>query len=235
MSHLKRLSTPPTWHIDRKKNIFIARPMPGGHSNEFSLTLVSVMRDSLQQIGKARELTALLKDNQIFVDGKTRTKSKSTVGIFDVISIPKIQENYRMMLDRKGRLKLIPIDEKEAKTKICKITGKRKIKGNEIQLSLHDGRTLITDIKAKVGDSVLLKLPEGKTNNVLHLQKGVFIYLIKGKHSGTFGVLQDIQGDKVIYETKNKGKVETLKKYAVVVGEKSPLITLENGKHDDGN
>ena len=37
------------------------------------------------------------------VDGRVRTDPKFPLGLFDVLSIPKIKKNYRIMIDVKGR------------------------------------------------------------------------------------------------------------------------------------
>ena len=39
------------------------------------------------------------------------------------------EDNYRCIIDRKGRLRYRPISKKEAETKVCRINGKTTIKG----------------------------------------------------------------------------------------------------------
>ena len=51
------------------------------------------------------------------------------IGIFDIISLPKIGKHYRILRDKKGRHKTIEIDEESAKTRLAKIKGKTMIPG----------------------------------------------------------------------------------------------------------
>lgn len=229
MSHLKRLRAPPTWHIGRKQGTFIARPLPGKHTLELSLPLQAIMRDVFGHVGTVRELRRLLHQGKVMVDGKVERKTHVSVGIFDVLSLPTIHEHYRMLLDTNGRLRPIIIDEKESTTKICKVTGKRHVRGGKVQLSLHDGRTLLSDGNVNVGDSVLLSLPDGKIVRTLELKNESYVYLIKGKRRGNHGTLKEVQGNKIIYEDGEKNKMETLRGYVIILGEEKPLINITYG------
>ncbi len=115
----------------------------------------------------------------------------------------------------------------EAKKIICKVVGKRKVKAGKIQISLHDGRTLLGDGGVNIGDGVVLSLPDGKVTQNLELKKGNYVYMIKGKHASGVGVLSELTGGIIILEDEEKNKITTLKKYAFVVGEDKPLITLK--------
>ena len=133
-----------------------------------------------------------------------------------------------MIFDSKGRLKMKEIGEEESKIKIGKIVGKTVMSRGKIQFNLHDGKNILNGEKGKVGDSLVLELPDNKIKQVLELKKEAYVYLLKGKHAGNHGVLQSIEGNKIVYQ-KGKEKIETLKDYALVIGEKEPLIKVENG------
>ena len=47
-----------------------------------------------------------------------------------------------------------------------------------------------------------------------------------GKHIGETGHVEDISGNKIIYKNPNGELVETSKKYAFVIGDSKPLITI---------
>ncbi len=225
MSHLKTLTSPRTWHVNRKENKFITRPKPGSHSRLFALPLQVIMRDILGYVKTARELRHMLKAADILVDGKKQRDTHSNVGIFDILSLPQIGKYYRMMLNVKGRLELIEISAEESASKLCKVVGKRHVAGKKTQLSFHDGHTMLTDDNSiKVGDTLVRKVPDGKVVHILGLKQGAHIFLIKGKHVGDKGVLREIKGDKIVYEDKEKNKIETLKGYTVVIGDQEPLI-----------
>ena len=49
----------------------------------------------------------------------------------DVLTIPKTEENYRILLDTKGRLTLHPITAEDATYKLAKVVNKSTIKGGK--------------------------------------------------------------------------------------------------------
>lgn len=226
MIRLKRLCAPPTWNIQRKGGVFITRPNPGGQSMDLTLPLQLVVRDVLGHTQTARETRRLLHAGEVFVDGKKRADSRYAVGLFDVVSVPKIKQYYRMMLNAKGKLMIAVIPDSEARLKICKIVGKRSIGREKVQVSLHDGRTLLIEKQIHVGDSIVLQMPEIKVEQVLELKKDAYIYLIKGKRAGNHGLLLEILGNRIIYQDKDGNNVETLKKYAIVVGQNKSIIMV---------
>src|SRR3989344_9492405 len=116
------------------------------------------------------------------------------VGLFDVLSVPKLKKQYRMLLDKKGRLTLREINTKEAALKLVKVVGKNALKGGKIQFNLHDGRNIVSDAKAKVGDTFLVALPKAIVTKIFPAKKGAKVFLIKGKHAGDLGILKEIKG-----------------------------------------
>jgi small subunit ribosomal protein S4e len=224
--YLKRNFTPATWLVDRKENKLIVKPKPGAHTREFGLPLTIVLKN-LGYAKTTRDVKNILQAKNVLIDGKKRQDHRFILGIMDVLSLPEIKKHYRVVLDEKGRLVVKEISQEESKIKIVKVLGKTSIKGGKIQVNLHDGKNILTEIKAKVGDSLVLELPN-KIKQVLELKKGAHIYLLKGKHAGSQGQLQEIKGQKIIFQ-KGKENVETSKDYALVIGEKEPLIKIENG------
>jgi small subunit ribosomal protein S4e len=229
MGHLKRLFAPRQWNIARKDKKYIIRPFPSGHSRELSLPLLVVLRDLLGHVQSARELRHVLRQKDILVDGKKQTNERASLGLFDVLNLDG-KDFYRLMLGHAGKMELITIDKKESTIKICKIIGKRMTRGGKTQITLHDGRSLLTDKKVKCGDSVVLSLPDIKISDVLPFQKGAAVYLTKGKHAGSSGTLHDIQGTSVMYEDKSKNKTQTLKKYVIVTGKDKAFIKTNERK-----
>tara|TARA_Y100000310_G_scaffold278642_1_gene297206 strand:+ start:22568 stop:23242 length:675 start_codon:yes stop_codon:yes gene_type:complete len=222
-NHLKRIATPRTWIIDRKQNTFIMRPKPGAHPLDMGMALGVILRDKLAIGSTLSEIKKILNSKEILVDGKRQKSPRLIVGLFDVISIPG--KNYRLSLDTKGRIIVKDINDKEAKLKTCKVTGKTMMAGGKTQLNLHDGKNIITTEKVKVGDSLLLQLPDQKIQKVLPLNPGSTVFLTKGKHAGRSGSLKELQKDEAIF-VHDKQEIETAKKYLFVVGEKEALITL---------
>mgnify|MGYP001420974342 CR=1 FL=1 len=227
-NHLKRIASPRTWVIDRKSNKYIMKPNAGGHSQDSGLALGLILRDNLKLASTMNEVRKILNNKNILVDGKRRKDPKFIVGLFDVISIPLLKKSFRLVFDKKGRILVKEISEKESTIKVSKIVGKTVLVKNKIQLNLHDGKNILSDDGAKVGDSVVLSLPDLKVKEVLPLKEGVTIFLTKGKHGGSVGKLKGIKNNEATYSVDGKD-VETARNYLFVIGdEKGSKIVIEN-------
>ncbi len=224
--HLKRLAMPKSWPLPRKTTKRVVRPMPGAHSFERGMPLATILKDLLGYAETTRDVKNILKTKQVIVEGKRAKDYKQIVGLMDVIEIPDTQEVFRIVLDARGKLKLIRPASSEAGIKLCKITGKKMHKG-KIQLALHDGRNILTDSKDfRTGDSILLKVPEQQIQQHIRMEKKASVYLTGGSHIGSVGVIEEIEKDKIRFASR-KGSFETLKKFAFVVGKEKPLVQVE--------
>ncbi len=222
--HLKRISAPKTWNIDRKSSTFVTRPDPGAHPLDYSMSLSLAMRELIKVAKTAKEVRQILKIKDVFVDKKKRGESKLPVGIMDVIEFPQLEEQYRILLDTKGRLTAVAIDKKEASVKLSRIVGKSKVAKGKVRLNTNDGRCITVDKDLyKVGDSLELSLPGQEIKTHLKLEKGVSILLIGGSHMGALGKVEDIVENKILVKSMNNEKFETLKRYAFVIGNDKPL------------
>ena len=141
--------------------------------------------------------------------------------------------NVFRMIAKEGKLKLIEINTAQTKHKICKIKNKTVLKGNKIQLNLHDGRNIIADKKEyKSGDTLMITLPEQKIENHFKLDKGSLVLITGGKYVGTIGTISElttvrgIESNKAVVESEGKS-YKTLKDYVFVIGKDKPAIALE--------
>ncbi len=198
--HLSRLAAPKTWKIKRKGIKWISRPLPGTHSIDRSIPLNLVFINLLNYARTNKEVKHILNNQEIFVDGVRRKNPRFAIGVMDVLAIPKLEQYFRVLLTRKGKLRLLPIEEKEANLKLCRIKNKRAIK-NKIQLNLGDGRNILTEKdEFKVRDTVVIEVPSQKIKEVLKLEKGNLVYLTRGKHVGDVGIVEAIKKDKLVYK-----------------------------------
>lgn len=225
--HIKRYSAPKSWKIDRKSRKYIAKPSPGTHKTEHSLPLSVILRDVLKYATTKREARYILNKKNVLVDNIARLDHRFPVGLFDVLSFSGINENFRAVLDKKGKIAIVKIGKDESKIKPYKIIGKRKI-GGKVQLNLSGGKNILADEdKYKVGDAVLLDLEKNnKILEIIQLKKDALVYLTGGKHIGQTGKVQEIMGKRIIYKAEDGEEVETLKEYAFPVGKDKPLINL---------
>lgn len=191
--HLKRLATPTSWKIPRKTHHWVVKPRPGPHPADKSIPLLLIIRDMLGLANNAREAKKILKEDNVLVDGRIRRDHKFPVGLFDVVSIPAIKKHFRASIDEKNRLHLEEISGEGAKTKLCKVEGKRTIKGGRIQLNLHDGRNLLGSNDIKPKDTVVIRLEDNEVIDRIPYERGSEAMIIDGKHAGEVGIIKDIK------------------------------------------
>lgn len=221
---MKRLCMPKTWRIKRKGIIYVVKPKPGPHSLNGSMPLGIILRDVLKYAKDMREVKFILQNKIILVDGKRRKDYRLPIGLFDVIKMPDTEESFRVVLDKKGNIKLI---QDKIADKLCKIVGKGKVSG-KTQLRLNDGKNILVEKDDyKVGDSLFLSLPKLEIKEHVKLEKGVLVYLIGGKHTAETGKVEDVSSDKITYKSSKNTPVETLKKYSFPIGKETSLIKIK--------
>lgn len=233
-NHLARLTAPKSWVIARKENRWTARPSPGPHGLNESITVNLLLKELLGVARTTKEVITILNNGYLVIDGKVRKSYKFPVGLMDVIKLEKIGDIYRVLFDSMGRFHLAKIDKNEENLKLLKIINKKMIKGNKLQLTFHDGRTLLVGkYEGNVGDTVLFDLAKKSIVESLKLEKGASIYLTSGKHVGKIRKVkeitkgQDLQKAKVVFE-ENGEDIVTLMDYAFVVGKDSPVIKIQS-------
>ena len=231
--HLRRFNAPKSWPIHPKEDTWTVKPAPGAHAINDSLPLLVIIRDILGIADNSTEAKRLINTGNVLIDGRAKKDYKFPVGFMDILSIPKTGENYRILLDTKGRLTLHPISAEDAEFKLAKIMKKSTIKGGKTQLNLHDGRNvLVEEDEYSAFDVVCLGVPEQEIKENLKFEEGVVVLVTGGKHTGELGKIQEVIVDKsskantVIIEKANKDTFLTLKDYAFVIGKDEPAIDL---------
>ncbi len=220
--HLKRIAAPATWMVDRKERKFIAMPK-GSFKMAMGMPLITVLKDVLKLVATRKEGKRVLNSKEILVNGARRKDEKYMIGLMDVLTIKDIGKSYRMLLDKNNILRLVPVTESEASVKLGKVTGKRSIRKGLIQLTLHDGRSLLGAAAHSTGDTVVLALPKGDVTQHFKLESGCQAYLIGGSNVGRTGVVDNISGDKVTVKIGND-VVEAAKRFIFVIGKDKPVI-----------
>lgn len=224
--HLKRLAAPKSWQIRRKEVKFITKPVPGPHGLDAGMPVSVLLKDVLDYASTTREVKKVLNTGEVKIDGKPRKDFRFQVGIFDTIEFVNVKDYFRIILNNKGKLGLVKIKKDEVLLKPCKIIGKTMVMG-KLQLNLYDGKNIFADDRTyKTGDTILLSLHDQKISKHLKLDKKSTIFLTGGKHIGEIGSVEDIVENKIIYKNQKGDLIETSKKYAFVVGDNKPLITL---------
>jgi small subunit ribosomal protein S4e len=232
-NHLKRLNAPDSWHIAKKTTKFISKTAPGPH-NANAMPIAVWLRDHMDFARNMKEIKQILRQKDVIVNGRPCRDPKMGVGIFDIVSLPKINKYFRILRDKDGRHVSIEIDAEAAKTRLCKIKNKTTITGGKVQLNMRDGSNLLADNSYKSGDSIVLSLePETRFKIVGHFPFAVgnMAMIIGGKHSGKVARILEIikvpgsVPNKIILQDETNGtKFDTISPYIYMVGTKTPAI-----------
>jgi small subunit ribosomal protein S4e len=217
--HMKRIAMPEKWPLMRKEKEFVMRSK-GPHKLGESLPLMIIIRDMLKFANSAREAKKIIKDGQISVNNRVIRDEKFGAGLFDKISIPKMDKYFELIVKNK-KLTLREIKKEEAMIKTCKVIGKKIVNKNQLQINLYGGLNVTSkdEKKVKVGDSVILNLKDFSVEKILNLNTGSRCIIIGGKNSGKSGKIVDIEKGKKKSVTieDEKGKTKVFKKNILVI------------------
>jgi small subunit ribosomal protein S4e len=182
----------------------------------------------------SREARILLREGKVSVDGKPVKDVSRGLGLMDVLSLaPPLSKHYRVFKDRLGKLILISIPAEEATTKLARIKLKHSVRGGKVALTLHDGRNILVEPKSeyRTGDTLRIEVPSQKILLRLPLGPDMLTYLSGGSHVGELAridkveVVSSSQPNRVHF----KEGFTTIKEYAFVVGEASPVVSMPEG------
>jgi len=203
---------------------------PRPHSAGDSMPLVMVIRDLLKLVDNARETKRVLYEGKVLLDGRVQKDYKLPVGIFDIISVPLINQHYRMMKDVRGRFYLSAIEAADAK-KLTRIENKTTMTGKKLQLNLSDGSNKLVEGDFKAGDSLVLSIPEKNIEDRIEFKVGNLAMVIGGKHTGQTGKIKEI----IVVKSSRPNRViisgdrefETVEDYVYMIGRDQPVLKLE--------
>ncbi|KAF9006032.1 ribosomal family S4e-domain-containing protein [Cyathus striatus] len=188
--HLKRLAAPSSWMLDKLSGTYAPRPSPGPHKLRESLPLTVFLRNRLKYALTGREVTAIVKQRLIKIDGKVRTDPTYPAGFQDVITIEKSGEHFRLLYDVKGRFTIHRITPEEATYKLLKVrkvaVGARGVP----HIVTHDGRTIrYPDPFIKVNDTVKFDFEQNKITDFVKFDTGNIVMITGGRNMGRAGVI----------------------------------------------
>jgi small subunit ribosomal protein S4e len=228
---LKRQMAPMFWGILRKRPRFVTTVRPGPHSKHFSIPTAVFLRDTLKLVTTAREAYYAIYNGKVKIDGVKRKSIHHGIGLMDVIELDGVSDIYRLVPKRGHLLEPIKINSSEKSVKLVKVTSKTTIKKGKMQLGFHDGRSLISDVDASVGDSCVMQVPEQKINDVLNLKEGMKVIVTKGINAGQVAEVKEIKEGtfvlpkRVLLSLEQK-EIEIPADLVMVVGKKEPVIQI---------
>lgn len=231
--HMKRMTAPRSWTVTRKTSHWVSKPRPGPHGQLVSVPVGTVLRDMLKLCDNAREARFILGSRNLLVDGRPVTDPKFPVGLMDVLTVKDIKASYRMLIDYKGRLHAVPIDENESGWKLARVDHKTTVRGGKTQVTLHDGRNLLLPKdQYRTGDVLKIEVPSQRVLKAFKLEKGSLALLTGGSHPGSVQTIADYvvkrgsASDIVLF----KEGPSTVKENVFVVGDKAPEVKLMEAK-----
>jgi small subunit ribosomal protein S4e len=217
MAHINRQNIGKFWPIPRKGTKYLA---VASYNKYGSIPLVVVARDILKIVRNKKELKRLINEKRIKINHKEIRETNYPVCLFDVINLIDIKKNYRATFSENKKMIFEEISDKESETKIFKIFNKKILSGNRVQFNLMYGKNIISKEKANTGDSILLNLKENKIIKIIKMEKGEKTFVVKGKHAGEKGKIEDIMqrgGKTIVKIISDKGKINVWIKNMIVV------------------
>ncbi|MBI2580004.1 MAG: 30S ribosomal protein S4e [Candidatus Aenigmarchaeota archaeon] len=232
MTQLKRMAAPKFWPIRRKTKKFIVPPMPGAHPSSQSVPLGVALRDILGYARTMEEACTILKKGAVKVDGMKRKSKNFSVGLMDVVSVGS--DSYRIIPEPKG-FKFHKISGEQSGIKLLRVRGKKTLRGKKLQLSFHDGRTMLADNDGfRTGDVVVFDIQKKSIMDKITFAKGSMVSVVKGHSRGMTGRIEEINVTRsskpnevvVSLEKKGEGRIVLPADYVFVIGRDKPVISV---------
>jgi small subunit ribosomal protein S4e len=224
-NHQKRLSVPNSWPVERKTETFTVKAGAGPHG-EAGVPLLIVLRDVLGYADTRKEARYALDQDSVLINGTPVSDEERPVGMFDILAFAEREEYYRVFPGEGGRLSLTAIDPDAAGSKLGKVVEKRHVPGGDVQLTLHDGRTLVVDdTDYDGGDSVVVSNDDSEVVAHFEYEEGALVTAVDGEHAGEVGAVDAIQvtpgsADNIVRVTQDgDAGFETVEDYVVVIDE----------------
>jgi len=189
--HLKRLNAPKHWMLDKLSGNFAPRPSPGPHKLRECLPIVVLLRNRLRYALNYTDVTKIMMQRLIKVDGKVRTDNCYPAGFMDVITIEKTGEFFRLLYDVKGRFVCHRIGADESAYKLGKVKKVAVGKNSTPYIVTHDARTIRKheNLEVKVNDTVVIDIKTGKINDCIKFDTGNTVMVTGGRNTGRVGII----------------------------------------------
>ena len=223
-NHQKRLSVPESWPVERKTETFTVKAGAGPHG-ESGVPLLIVLRDVLGYVDSRKEARYALDQGSVLINGTAVSDEERPVGMFDILAFTEREEYYRVFPGQGGRLSLTPIDEESAGSKLGKVVNKQHVPGGAVQLTLHDGQTLVVeDGSYDTDDSLVVANDDDAIVARFEYEEGALVTAVSGEHAGEVGRIDEIQvtpgsADNIVRVEQDDGAFETVEDYVVVIDE----------------
>ena len=235
--HMKRLAAPKSWMLDKLGGVYAVRPSSGPHRLRECMPVSIFLRNRLKYALTRKEVSTIMKQRLIKIDGKIRTDPKFPAGFMDVIQIQKTGENFRLVYDVKGRYTIHRISNQEAKYKLCRVREVKTGPKNVPYLYTSDGRTIrYPDPIVKANDSIRLDINTNKIMDSIKFEAGNLCMVTGGRNTGRVGTIMHRERhpgsfDIIHVKDANGHTFATRMSYIFVIGKNNkPYISLPKGQ-----
>ena len=226
MTRTKRMTAPDAWQIARKESKYVVSTARGPHDAS-ALPIGIWIRDHMDLAQNTKEVKKILRDRNVVLNGKIVIDEHIGIDVFDIISFPKINKHYMILVDEKGRHTEHEISADAAKVQLVKIANKTTIVGGKTQINLTSGVNFIGDNSYKGKDSLVIGIV-GDDRFVVQqhfpFAVGNMAVVIGGQHTMKTGkiveilVQQSSLSNRVILEGADGQKFETIEDYIYMIG-----------------
>jgi len=190
--HLKRLAAPKSWMLSKLGGVFTCKPSSGPHRQRESMPIALFLRNRLNYALTMKEVTSIMKQRLVKIDGKVRTDHRFPAGFMDVVQLQKVNENFRLIYDVKGRFCVHRITGEEAKYKLCRVLKVSVGPNNVPMLSTNDGRTIrYPDPLVKVNDTIRVDITTNKIMDFIKFEPGNICMVTGGANTGRVGIIMN--------------------------------------------
>lgn len=235
--HLKRFAAPNQWGIDKKSGKYAVRPLPGPHSKERSIPFKYIIARFLKVANTAKEVDYIIEQKMILVNGREVSSMKFPVGLFDVLTIKKTNQHFRVYLGANRKFKVRKITSDDARFRISKVASKHTYEGIPLTHTIDGYNFKFADPKINIDDTVKIDIATNKIVGNIALSNGNTGYVFAGPNAGRIGTITRIDSDvsgsrKVFLQDKLEKIFSAPAEKVMVIGEgNSTIVSLEE---DDG-
>jgi len=240
--HLKRLRAPKHWMLSKLDGIYAIRPRSGPHNGKECIPMSIFLRHKLRYALIGKEVIKIVKSRHVYVNGRVITDHKFPLGLMDIISIPKTGENFRLILDCRGRYYPRPLEDNEAEWTLVKCIKKFKFKHNRINFLAHNGwQFAYPNPEIKINDSVKVMIKDKQNpekQEVIKFKIGCEALCTGGRNKGRIGIVTSRTripaGQDIVKLTDSQSSVFTtqLKNVFVIGDGKNQALVGYDGKRN---
>ena len=232
MTRTKRMAAPSEWQLAKKEKKYVVSVAAGPHDGS-ALPIGVWLRDHMHLAENTKEARKILHDRQVVLNGHIVTDEHIGVDVFDIISFPKINKHYVILVDAKGRQTFKEIPEAAANARLVKVASKTTIRGGKTQINLSCGANFISDFACKGKDTLIIGLNGDDRFKVLEhfpYAEGALAIIIGGQHTTKVGKITKIEvqasslPNRVTLTAEDGSEIETIEDYIYVIGKNESYL-----------